>query len=473
MGPVLDLGDATGADTAELESAGRVAVATKAPERIYRDSGCPKSLDLINHFVSLYFDKFEAQMPIIHLPTFRIDEADPLLVASMISLGATFSRLPGSKTFSTELVEVVRRCINVLFELDSANLRSVDLVHVSMLSCISGLLSGTKRSYEMAEAARGVLVTLCRRADLLNSSSSLRQLALTDNGGTDPSGRWLRWARAESRKRLGTCICLLDSMFPAMHDTPAYISQGQMTGVVLPCDEVYWQATSARMWTDSLGIAGIPPSPLFASAISAILTPIRIPRELRPAPIRSLSPFGGLVLISALQHHIFEYGAQSDVYHSIGVHVPVLSEVEGSHGGFEGRRKWLRQSLESWRTHYHNGDEADPMVRAGQVLYHVGHIALAVNIRVLFTAAGKMGWETARRSLPDLEAWAGTGQAEVATKHALDLLDVLAAPGSVDLFYLPGSAFIAVLALWAARKKGSIPSPASLERMIRLGMHVH
>jgi hypothetical protein len=89
----------------------------------------------------------------------------------------------------------------------------------------------------------------------------------------------------------------------------------------------------------------------------------------------------------------------------------VLSEVEGSHGGFEGRRKvghrfivadktatadvvylaarqWLRQSLESWRTYYHDGDEADPMVRAGQVLYHVGHIALAVNIRVLFTAAG-------------------------------------------------------------------------------------
>jgi hypothetical protein len=85
----------------------------------------------------------------------------------------------------------------------------------------------------------------------------------------------------------------------------------------------------------------------------------------------------------------------------------------------------------------------------------------------------EMGWETARRSLPDLEAWAGTGQAEVAMKHALDLLDVLAAPGSVDLFYLPGSAFIAVLALWAARKNGSIPSPASLERMIRLGMHVH
>jgi hypothetical protein len=51
-------------------------------------------------------------------------------------------------------------------------------------------------------------------------------------------------------------------------------------------------------------------------------------------------------------------------------------------------RQWLRQSLESWRTHYHDGDEADPMVRAGQVLYHVGHIALAVNIRVLFTAAG-------------------------------------------------------------------------------------
>lgn len=253
-------------------------------------------------------------MPIIHLPTFHIDEADPLLVASMISLGATFSRLPGSKTFSTELVEVVRRCINVLFELDSANVshgaagkqdgrrskpgsfvdvaaqrrpgpRLDAVLHFRIVEWDQAELRdgrGGPRCLGYRECAiedqptepardRPLMsclcsLQLCRRADLLNSSSSLRQLAPTDNGGSDSSGRWLRWARAESRKRLGTCICLLDSMFPAMLDTPAYISQGQMTGMVLPCDEVYWQATSARMWTDSLGIAGIPPSPLFASA---------------------------------------------------------------------------------------------------------------------------------------------------------------------------------------------------------------
>ena len=83
-------------------------------------------------------------MPILHLPTFRIIDAAPLLLAAMISLGATFSRLPGAKTFSTELVEVIRKSINVLFELDSSNVsnRNVDLCAGSRLTVVRSRSSG-------------------------------------------------------------------------------------------------------------------------------------------------------------------------------------------------------------------------------------------------------------------------------------------------------------------------------------------
>jgi len=50
--------------------------------------------------------------------------------------------------------------------------------------------------------------------------------------------------------------------------------------------------------------------------------------------------------------------------------------------------QWLRQSLESWKTYYYEGDNDMPLVQAGRTLYHLGHISLAVNVRVLFTAAG-------------------------------------------------------------------------------------
>ncbi len=82
----------------------------------------------------------------------------------------------------------------------------------------------------------------------------------------DLEDRWKRWAAAESRKRLGVCICLVDAAFPSLLDTPSYISQGEMLNLVLPCDDRYWAAGSAQQWNQSLGLAPIPPSPFFASA---------------------------------------------------------------------------------------------------------------------------------------------------------------------------------------------------------------
>jgi len=50
-----------------------------------------------------------------------------------------------------------------------SQLRSDSLIHVSLLSCISGLLSGTKRTFELAEAARGTLVIVSTGQDAGNS----------------------------------------------------------------------------------------------------------------------------------------------------------------------------------------------------------------------------------------------------------------------------------------------------------------
>jgi hypothetical protein len=168
----------------------------------------PTSLHTVNQFLSretrltasslevvlitdpspVYFENFEPQMPIIHLPTFHIAEASPLLIASLICVGSTFSRLKGAKTFCTELVEVIRKTVNALFEAESSNvspfhsfvsvvdgclknwlgstphlapqLRSVNLIHVTLLQCVAGLWSGNKRTFELTEAARGTLVNV-------------------------------------------------------------------------------------------------------------------------------------------------------------------------------------------------------------------------------------------------------------------------------------------------------------------------
>lgn len=84
--------------------------------------------------------------------------------------------------------------------------------------------------------------------------------------GTDLETKWRQWITSESRKRLGTAICLIDALFPALLDHPAYLSHGDMILFVLPCDEEFWQAPTAKQWSNMLGLSPLPPSPFFASS---------------------------------------------------------------------------------------------------------------------------------------------------------------------------------------------------------------
>lgn len=53
--------------------------------------------------------------------SYQIATSPPLLVAGLISIGACLSRLRGSRAFAVDAVEVIRRTLVVLFEMDSMN----------------------------------------------------------------------------------------------------------------------------------------------------------------------------------------------------------------------------------------------------------------------------------------------------------------------------------------------------------------
>jgi hypothetical protein len=57
--------------------------------------------------------------------TYQIETSPPLLVAGLISIGACLSRLRGSRAFAVDAVEVIRRTLVVLFEMDSMNVRDL------------------------------------------------------------------------------------------------------------------------------------------------------------------------------------------------------------------------------------------------------------------------------------------------------------------------------------------------------------
>lgn len=91
---------------------------------------------------------------------------------------------------------------------------------------------------------------------------------------------------------------LLDGFFPSLLQTPSYISQGELSNMVFPCDDRYWEASSPQQWQAMLGMAPLPPSPFFASSISALLTPRYVLNAQPPDP--HLNPFATLILMTAL-----------------------------------------------------------------------------------------------------------------------------------------------------------------------------
>ncbi|KAI5451120.1 hypothetical protein NCC49_001996 [Naganishia albida] len=408
-----------------------------------------RSLHTVNHLISLYFEKFHPQLPIIHLPTFEPRDAAPLLLASLICIGANYSNLAGSRGFCIDLIEVLRKTLNALFENDSMNLRSTSLIHVYLLVVLAGLWCGNKRTYEFAEAMRGTLVNLCRRADLLNSANFFQSSMIQ---GGDLETKWRQWITSESRKRLGTAICLIDALFPALLDHPAYLSHGDMILFVLPCDEQFWQAPSAKQWSNMLGLSPLPPSPFFASSTSALLTPVYVNAEDKPPPIRHLNAFAALVMVASLHHHIFEFRTQLSIYLSAGLNVPLyrVGMALNISYGFEGRRQWLKDALEIWRENYY---DRSPIItangEAGKIMYHLGHISLSVYINTLYTAVGKRGRQQAISVIPEIQGWTATSEARHACEHSILLLKVLSTPLTTHSLYYPTCTFVAILCIWA------------------------
>lgn len=101
----------------------------------------PESVHTLNHFISrkilierkckvsganfpasaVYFEHFHEQLPVLHLPTFGPSSSPPLLLAAIICVGACYSDRAGARTFAVEMIEVLRKTLNALFEHDSTN----------------------------------------------------------------------------------------------------------------------------------------------------------------------------------------------------------------------------------------------------------------------------------------------------------------------------------------------------------------
>src|SRR4051794_16043918 len=65
----------------------------------------------LSQLVTTYFAEFHPALPIVHVPTWRIERCPSALLAAMACIGATYSTAEGSQEIAALLAEITQRTL--------------------------------------------------------------------------------------------------------------------------------------------------------------------------------------------------------------------------------------------------------------------------------------------------------------------------------------------------------------------------
>lgn len=281
-----------------------------------------------NILIGIFFKHFYPQLPVLHLPTFNINDGSVSteLIAMMIVIGSIYSLQRNSRRFAIVFLDSARRSLLTSVEHDNGLLRDPLWIYTMLLVSYTGVWCGNKRAFEFGEAMRGSVVTHCRRL-------GFGRCSLDDNSQRkDPDTRWKAWIRMETQKRLCWAVYMLDSQFPGLLNLPATMSSSEVSDLELPCDEEFWVARTATYWTRLVGSMIQPLSRSFASAMGPFLVPFlagncgqdtidRSKTQHLPLheglPIMALNSWSRMLVLLAIHVQIYEYSQDMIVARNI------------------------------------------------------------------------------------------------------------------------------------------------------------
>ncbi|KAH8645441.1 fungal-specific transcription factor domain-containing protein [Xylariales sp. PMI_506] len=388
-------------------------------------------LEIAQYFLDLYFVHMHPRYPVIHLPTFRVADASPLLLISMICIGSTFSRVNHGK-YGLQYFERTRSALVIERERSINFMRDDSNTFALLLLCSLAIWSGEKFAFDRVESDRSNLVLACKRRRFLDARSTTvttehRKSSIQgnkSNGNPDILQAWNDWINVEQRKRLGLCIHLFDCQLTALVNAQPTIAKSEMRNAVLPCADSYWEAPTAYAWKALLGPADVPPSTYYLTTLNSILLHGCVAEAL---PFPPLDRFCRTLFIYSLHSHIFDWRQILSMVNPYGPVRPVAPFGPQEIGtGLAERGRWLSDSLRNWYTNYGDGGTSQrPPVRnnlppssslnpdvpfrrepqpgvvvassssnpCGELLYYLACLATKISLTDLHLVSGRLGSE--------------------------------------------------------------------------------
>ncbi|KAL3419399.1 hypothetical protein PVAG01_09620 [Phlyctema vagabunda] len=426
------------------------------------------SLQVLSYFVRCYVQDFQPVLPFLHPSTFNVKTTNWLLVLAMAAIGSHYAEDDYSDAYILAMHEFLRRIIiNLEITEEDSKFDHVTFAQVRILSCIGPMYCGDERLLRLAKNTHHHLVKFC--ADVWsNSPSDPESMELS----SDPNQDWKTWYESEMRRRVGYSIWLLDTMW-AFHFQMRPRLSLQDAKLPVPCQEVLWEAQTAREWQQLYSCSS--PSPSLHSALQLAY----VEKRLQP----SMGEFSRILLIHAIFRRTWEvedYHQQPLSYWNPTAERQSIKSLESLHPvwlpGISSYSKWRNSACDCLDIlHWH----ANSVIGAASGMEHptVLHLHLArvvlltpyrriVNLATNLVGESKSGAESEMvNDKQHIRRWAKEDQykARLAMIHAGVLLWHVRRY-SADGFYEPSSVFIATLALWAYGLFADDTSAAANER---------
>ncbi|KAJ6497822.1 fungal-specific transcription factor domain-containing protein [Mycena sanguinolenta] len=195
------------------------------------------------HFLYLFFTAWTPHMPIVHTPTFTMEDNPPYLLKAMKACGAVFVRTRKASTYITESLAAAREGLSQAFA--NTMMKPTEQLHlviaVVLLQAV-GLWHQQANERALSRLYHTMLVTMIRSAGLISKNTTW-----SPTETNDIQTMWREWAFHEMTKRALLLSYLHDCCQPIYFRLPPSYLSGEVT-FNMPCEEALWKAGSAEEW---------------------------------------------------------------------------------------------------------------------------------------------------------------------------------------------------------------------------------
>lgn len=402
------------------------------------------TLGALQGYCDLFFTRFNVTYPLIHQPTFSPDLIDPIFLAAVLFMGATYSTREAHQ-LAVGIHDKLRN--QLLCHQDFSPQPDLWVLQTMLLiDCFGKMRAGPKQR-ERAQLFHCVLIKLIRRSSAcsIQDSSHLAQ-------SEDVEQAWRQAMNEEQRKRLAMHCFMWDTQHAVLFSQSLCMSAFEIRSC-LPCSATAWEAATAREWAHAAIRESNRP---FLSVLKSYITPGAVSRP------RDLNVFArtvilhGLMSVSADLKRRDQTTLRSETPERVGAWTPRMS-----------------RSYDLWKVDFDAdclamklAQTADPrrftgLKMAAHALYHAACLALNVEVLDLQIVAGAtqiLGRNVTpadqSRSQRNILRWLreDSGASSVAARHASHLLQdaVLSLHDwdQTDAFHFPWCLYLATLTCW-------------------------